>query len=83
MVRAKVRAAVPPDADLNAAPNPGTKRNRLKIDKQFVKPLGTRRTRGHHPITALGCALGESVLAKGFAIEERRILLWPPVAPNS
>jgi diguanylate cyclase (GGDEF)-like protein len=51
--------------------------DKLKIDKEFIKPLGTSANGGVivQAITALGRALGLSVLAEGVETEEQRILL--------
>jgi diguanylate cyclase (GGDEF)-like protein len=51
--------------------------DKLKIDKEFVKPLGTSANGGViiQAITALGRALGLTVLAEGVETEEQRILL--------
>src|SRR5262249_16454498 len=51
--------------------------DKLKIDKEFVKPLGNSANGGViiQAITALGRALGLSVLAEGVETEEQRILL--------
>jgi diguanylate cyclase (GGDEF)-like protein len=51
--------------------------DKLKIDKEFVKPLGTSASGGViiQAITALGRALGLTVLAEGVETEEQRILL--------
>ena len=51
--------------------------DKLKIDKEFVTPLG-RSANGAviiHSIVGLGRALGLSVLAEGVETEEQRILL--------
>ena len=51
--------------------------DKLKIDKDFVTPLG-RSANGAviiHSIVGLGRALGLSVLAEGVETEEQRILL--------
>jgi diguanylate cyclase (GGDEF)-like protein len=51
--------------------------DKLKIDKEFVKPLGNSENGGViiQAITALGRALGLGVLAEGVETEEQRILL--------
>lgn len=51
--------------------------DKLKIDKEFVTPLGNSANGGViiQAITALGRALGLSVLAEGVETEEQRILL--------
>jgi diguanylate cyclase (GGDEF)-like protein len=51
--------------------------DKLKIDKEFVKPLGNSENGGViiQAMTALGRALGLSVLAEGVETEEQRILL--------